>query len=127
MRLFYIFFCIFFVYSRNTNGCINEYRTLPNGTVYMSEGFGNFAPSGKFNDKNHLLRSLHEADSIYRRTKSVKDYSDYGAMLAYSGEYLEALKIFKRIESKFPNLYATASNMGTVYELLGKNDSAYYW
>ena len=42
-------------------------------------------------------------------------------------DYLKAKDIFIEIESRSPGLYATAANLGTAYELLGNNDSAYYW
>jgi len=108
--------------------CINEYRTLLNGKVVFTDA-DNAAPFGRFNLENnkYLSEQLHKADSIYKATGKIEDYSDYGAMLVYNGQYLQAKSIFIEIESKTPGLYATASNLGTTYELLGQNDSALYW
>ena len=108
--------------------CINEYRTLLSGEVIFTDA-GNAAPIGRFNvnNKPYLLEKLHEADSIYRLTGKLEDYSDWGSMLIYTGQYLKAKQIFQDIEQKTPGLYQTAENLGTAYELLGQNDSALYW
>lgn len=108
--------------------CINEYRTLLSGEVIFTDA-GNVSPIGRFNANNkpYLLEKLHEADSIYRLTGKLEDYSDWGSMLIYTGQYLKAKQIFQDIERKTPGLYQTAANLGTTYELLGQNDSALYW
>lgn len=71
-----------------------------------------------------------KADTLlmsWKKTKNIATYNDYGAVLIYIGKYQEALKIFSEIETMSPNRYATAANIGTAYELLGLNDSAFYW
>ncbi|MDJ1500199.1 hypothetical protein [Xanthocytophaga agilis] len=70
---------------------------------------------------------LVKLDSLWKNTHDIKAYSDYGVILMYLGRYKEAKNVFSTIEKIQPNLYATAANLGTAYELLGKNDSAYYW
>ena len=99
-----------------------------NGTTVFTDA-DNVAPIGRFgfSDKSYLLKKLYEADSIYKATGKIEDYSDYGAMLIYNGQYLEGKRVFQEIESKSPGLYATAANLGTTYEILGINDSAYFW
>jgi tetratricopeptide (TPR) repeat protein len=108
--------------------CINEYRALLSGEVIFTDA-GNVSPIGRFNANNkpYLLKKLHVADSIYKLTGKLEDYSDLGSMLIYTGQYLKAKQIFQEIEQKTPGLYQTAANLGTAYELLGQNDSALYW
>jgi tetratricopeptide (TPR) repeat protein len=108
--------------------CINEYRTLLNGELVFTDA-DNAAPIGRFNanNKTYLLKKLNEADSIYKLTGKLEDYSDFGSMLVYIGQYLKAKEIFQAIEQKSPGLYRTAANLGTTYELLGQNDSALFW
>ena len=119
---------LFLFVGQSGQCCINEYRTLLSGKVIFTDA-GNAAPIGRFNANNkpYLLKKLREADSIYRQTGKLEDYSDLGSMLIYTGQYLKAKQIFQDIEQKTPGLYQTASNLGTVYELLGQNDSALYW
>lgn len=57
----------------------------------------------------------------------LSDYSDYGVVLVYLGRYEQARAVFTAIEARQPGLYATAANLGTVYELLGQNERALYW
>ena len=106
--------------------CINEYRVLLNGRTVYADG-EDMTPSGRFRSAGSALLALHESDSIYRLTHKTEDYSDYGAMLTYNGQYLAAKQVFLEIEAGLPGLYATAANLGTVYELLGQNDSALFW
>lgn len=108
--------------------CMNEYRTLLNGDIVYTDKYS-AVPGGRFNlnNKAYLLKILHETDSIYRLSGKIEDYSDLGTMLVYTGEYLKAKRIFEDIEKKSPGLYITAANLGTIYELLGQNDSAYFW
>jgi tetratricopeptide (TPR) repeat protein len=113
------------------HACMQLYRSLLDGTVI--EGFGiSDTPQAHFdlddpNTRKVLQQKLHQAWNIYHKTHSIKDYSDFGAYLAYSGQYQRALKIFQEIEAKKPGLYATAANRGTVEELLGNDKEAYRW
>lgn len=119
---------VFFLLAANTaHCCMNEYRTMT-GEIIQSFPY-DVLPSARVNlrDTAFLLRQLHVADSIYQRTKKAEDYSDYGVMLVYNGQYEQAKRVFQSIEKKSPGLYQTASNLGTTYELLGQNDSAYHW
>ncbi len=124
----YLFLILFLLAGQLGLCCINEYRTLLNGKLEFTAA-DNAAPFGRFSQENkaYLLQQLHKADSIYKATGKIEDYSDYGAMLVYNGQYLQAKALFIEIESKKPGLYATASNLGTTYELLGQNDSALFW
>ncbi|MCF8428414.1 MAG: tetratricopeptide repeat protein [Bacteroidia bacterium] len=124
----YLTIVLFLFMGQAGQCCINEYRTLLSGKLVFTDA-ENMAPIGRFNANNkpYLLEKLHEADSIYRLTGKLEDYSDLGSMLIYTGEYLKAKQIFQDIEQKTPGLYQTAANLGTAYELLGQNDSALHW
>lgn len=108
--------------------CINEYRTLLSGKVIYADVM-DMVPPVRYgsDDKAYQLKQLHEADSIYRKTGKIEDYSDMGSMLVYAGQYLKAKQVFLDIERKSPGRYQTAANLGTTYELIGQNDSALYW
>ena len=121
----YFFFFVLLFARQSGLCCMNEYRALLNGTITDRE-MGNAVPSKRF-DAGNILEQFSEAAGTYKRTGKLEDYSDYGVMLAYNGEYLRAKAIFIEIENKSPGLYATASNLGTTYELLGQNDLALHW
>jgi tetratricopeptide (TPR) repeat protein len=124
----YIALVLFLLMGQSAQSCINEYRALLNGDVTFTDGF-NAAPVARFDksNKKYLLQQLDEAEKRYQKSRTIEDYSDYGSMLIYTGNYLKAKSIYLEIEKKSPGRYQTAANLGTTYELLGQNDSALYW
>lgn len=52
---------------------------------------------------------------------------DYSAALLFAGRYGDAVTILIQLEKDFPGKYATASNLGTAYELTGDVDKALEW
>ena len=125
MKKSILLFLLFLVVKSST-ACINEYVTLINGDVHYSDGtYGRVA--SKVIDSLELTQKSKELLSSYKKTNSIETYSDYAAALIYLGKYEEAKTIYLEIEKRAPNLYTTASNLGTLYELTGKVDSALIW
>jgi tetratricopeptide (TPR) repeat protein len=58
---------------------------------------------------------------------SLEQRNDYAVVLLHLGEIKPALAILVKIEQERPGLYATATNLGTAYELAGKNEQALGW
>ncbi len=115
---------LFFIAPKYSWGCINEFgHTLAGKEV---ETTGPPGPYHAIGDTSYL-RPIKELLERYKRTNDLEDYSDYGAMLVYHGDYQVAKSVFQDIEKLRHSQYNTAANLGTVYELLGQNDSAYFW
>lgn len=53
--------------------------------------------------------------------------NDRGVCLAHLGRSREALALFQQLEREAPGVYGTAANMGTCYELCGRDEDALYW
>lgn len=109
--------------------CGNEYHVLLNGRKFMTSSF-DFDDRYDLSDPEQIKEfkeNLLKLDSIWKNTNNIEAYSDYGLTLMYLGRYKEAKNVFIAIEKIQPDLYATAANLGTVYDLQNKNDSAYYW
>jgi len=106
--------------------CINEYRTKLNGNVVYTDASG-YGIHYKKLDTVKLKRELSSLHQQYEENQSLEILSDCGAILIYLGRYNEAIEIYRKIENQQPDLYATASNMGTAFELIGQNDSAYHY
>jgi tetratricopeptide (TPR) repeat protein len=104
--------------------CLNEYRTLLNGEVTYSDEPGR-PPYAKDLDVSELEGELARLEGLYKIDKSHETLSDYGAILIYLGRLDQAIDLYRRIERQQPNLYATAANIGTAFELSGQLDSAY--
>ena len=120
-----LLFILFFV-SAHSFGCINEYRTLLSGEMIHKNVTGEDDWENYIN-KEELIEQAKVLFENFQRTGSIKYLSDYAAKLIYLGEYEKAKNIYIEIENKKSNLYTTASNLGTIYELIGKPDSALYW
>lgn len=115
-------------------GCLNETRlTLSGDDIEWNEEFPFstqvLTPVGRSFKADRLinLKRLEELNDAYQTRHQITDYSDYGVVLVYLGRFEEARKVFEAIEAQKPGLYATAANLGTVYELLGRNNKALYW
>jgi tetratricopeptide (TPR) repeat protein len=109
--------------------CLNEYHTLKNGmtlyeTDYPAEGVEYW--KAKL-DIDRLKKKSVQLYDAYTRSDSLEYLSDYAVTLTYLGQLEMAKMFYLKIESIQPDLYNTAANLGTVYELLGQNDSALFW
>lgn len=108
--------------------CINEYTAFFDSTAMDMNitGIGNIWQSNRLS-KKELIEKSQEFNNRYKTTNKIEDYSDYASKLIYLDSLKKAKAIYFEIEKTSPNLYTTASNLGTIYELEGKNDSALIW
>lgn len=120
------------VFSETTSlACLNETRITLNGKKIDGDEITSLelVPWGKdlVKDRNLYIDELSELDSLWKTTRNIDYYSDYGVVLVYLGRYAEAKDVFQKIERMAPGRYSTAANLGTVYELLGDNTQALRW
>lgn len=106
------------------SGCINEYSTLLSGKVIMDEG-GHCPLSFGSVDRAALQAKLDSLDALGTENPSGENLSDRGVLLIYLGRYDEALVQFRELRGFDP--YTVCANMGTTFELMGKNDSALFY
>lgn len=110
----------------DAQACINTYQTLLSGeVVYIDPAEGKVTPH-QINVPKLKKKSLELLKS-YESNGSLEVFSDYAASLIFLGDLQKAKKICFDIERQKPDLYTTASNLGTIYELIGQPDSAYLW
>lgn len=111
-----------------TFACLNgETRKLEDGT-FLYEDYDGLVPHGHyFNNREELVKIITSLEQYYKATKNLNYLSDKGYVLIVLGKYQEAIDLYKRIEAIQPNRYSTASNIGTAYELIGKNTEALKW
>jgi tetratricopeptide (TPR) repeat protein len=101
-------------------------RMLSDGTTIAKENQSLTIPRGSIlvHPDEEVLRRL---DSLWKARKDVKYLSDYAMALVVNGNYEEAKNSYLELEKVKPGQYATASNLGTVYELLGDDKNALLW
>lgn len=108
-------------------GCLNgETKVLTNGFV-LYEDHETSIPHGHNFYIENADKLKRELDSLYQVTNKIEYLSDKGYVLIVEGKLDEALNLYLNIEKKYPNRYSTASNIGTIYELLGENEKALFW
>lgn len=112
-------------------GCGNEYEyevvtkatgireKRPEYTI-KDYDFAPFDTSDLLKKKSYLEESLKEKYSYEKE-------SDYALVLLKLGEHKRALKILQKLVRKYPEEYNIVANLGTAYELNGKDDSALYY
>lgn len=122
------FLVVLVLMSFKTFACLNwEIKTLKNKVEIYRDRAHQYIPRGhqfKIKDFSGLILDLEEG---YKKTNDVDYLSDKGYVLIIQGKYDEALKLYLEIEKIKPNRYSTASNIGTLYELMGENQKAYEW
>ncbi|REG92979.1 tetratricopeptide repeat protein [Flavobacterium aquicola] len=127
MKKLKLIILLFLLSTLNSFACLNgESKELKNGDyLYMDHDnrlpFGHNFFDGQFEDIKFRL------DSIYKKTKDIACLSDKGLILILQKKYNQALKLYLNIEKTNPNRYSTASNIGTIYELIGENKKALEW
>ncbi|OXB24362.1 hypothetical protein B0A80_06645 [Flavobacterium tructae] len=127
MNKFKLSLVILILISFKCFACLNgETKTLKNGYLIYIDYRG-IVPHGHNFDAGVSSQLLFELDSIYKKTKDIDYLSDKGYVLIVLKKYEEALKLYLSIEKIKPNRYSTASNLGTLYELMGENEKAYDW
>ena len=127
MRKLKLILPLFLLLTLNSFACLNgESKELKNGD-YLYMDYNNRLPFGH----NFFVRQFEDIklrlDSIFKKTKDIAYLSDKGLILILQKKYHEALELYLNIEKTNPNRYSTASNIGTIYELIGENKKALEW
>lgn len=125
-KIKFIFLFTLLVFFKS-HACLNgESKMLKNGS-YLYMDHDDRMPFGHHFFKDRLYETLFKLDSLYQKTNDVAYLSDKGLVLILQTKYQEALNIYLDIEKRHPNRYSTASNVGTIYELMGDNEKALVW
>ena len=72
-------------------------------------------------------KDIQKLDSLYQLKPDVKYLTEKGIVFIIQKEYQKAIDLYLDIEGKSPNLYSTAANLATAYELIGDNENALKW
>ena len=125
---YFIYTIIFFLQVNFSFACLNgETKILKNG-FYLYEDHDSFdIPRGHNFGIIDFEKVKENLETAYIKTKDLDYLSDVGYILILQGKYKEALSLYLDIEKRSPNKYSTASNLGTLYELMGENLKALQW
>lgn len=127
MKKLMIILLLFLISNFNSFACLNgESKKLKNGD-YLYMDHDNRLPFGHNFFDGQFEEIKVELESLYKKTKDIAYLSDKGLILILQKKYKEALELYLKIEKTIPNRYSTASNIGTIYELIGENKKALEW
>ena len=127
MNKFKGFLIVLVLISVKSFACLNGETKILKNEAYAYIDHDGINPQGHNFFKGDFPRLIIELDSLYKKTKDLDYLSDKGYLLIVQGKYDEALNLYLNIEKIEPNRYSTASNLGTLYELMGQNQKAYTW
>lgn len=126
MKRFLILASALFLFN-HVFACLNgESKMLKDGTYLYQDSEGS-VPYGHSFFNVDFDEGIKRLDSLYTASKDLDNLSDKGLLLILQGNYKEAIALYLHIEQMSPNRYATASNIGTAYELAGQNEDALKW
>lgn len=63
----------------------------------------------------------------FRDSTDFTNRNDYAVALMYLGRPAQAIEVLEQLEREKPGQYFTAANLGTAYELAGRNEEALKW
>ncbi len=111
--------------GRGAFGCINEYHvTLKGNEVHDYAGLPRFVRAF---DREASRQYLDTVDLDHPEKYGFKQQSDIAVQLARLGEYAQSLRMLQGLYRQHPGEYTLAANLGTLYELNGKPDSALFY
>ena len=103
--------------------CINK-----SGTKYGGGSGSYFAWRGLQSAlKRDLKTDGAEMEANLRGSTNFNDRSDYAVALMFLGRSAEAVQLLNTLEQEQPGQFFVAANLGTAYELSGKNTEALKW
>lgn len=100
--------------------CLNEYAVDAHGHQHIIDDGLNI----NFFDESAIKMRLKSIEEDLNKEYNFQTHSDYAVNLLKLGCTYDALKIFEALHKKHPKEYSIAANLGTAYELAGKNKLA---
>lgn len=107
------------------HACFNDFVHDASGKAVTNKELEDIIYTRNFN-----FRELDKKIAAFENkagAKTYKDSSDFAVVLAKRGYVYRALNILETIAKRMPDDYTIAANLGTCYELVGKNEAALAW
>ena len=127
MMRFALVFLVFVGFAAPVHACLQVYRTTLDGKRTVIDAMP--LPSEAAMVQNRRQRREHWAAQL-KKLAGAKDFNsgnDHAVALLHLGRPAEAIAILEALERERPGVYQTAANLGTAYELAGRNEDALRW
>lgn len=129
-RCFRLVFLAALAVAVPAHACINGRATNQQGeSVHPMNGSGYHLLShlSTPTSKEHLIAPTRAIVAAVQKDPSFDNLNDLAAILIRHGRLPQAVRLLEFQERRYPGRYQTASNLGTAYELMGRNDEALTW
>lgn len=111
----------------DARACINEYGTSMDGSAKLRlHGHGPVPGSLPIN-ADYYRNQVKSLSPRLADSPTHQELSDLAVAYLYLGKTDRAIELLDQAESQTPNEYVIASNLGTAYELAGRNVEALKW
>ena len=107
-------------------GCLWLAGTTKDGRRITVSGLGPVRQL-RFYMKMQLSAEGVAMEARVRNRTDMTNRNDLAVSLIYQGEHAEAIEVLEQLEKERPGEYYTAANLGTAYELAGRDDLALKW
>ena len=123
-------YLLLFIFAQTAWPCANTFNgfhgTKYNGLPASETGRGVATRLRMALERGTMVDGLAMEEKL-RGGNSFEDRNDYAVALMFLGRNTEALELLQKLETEKPGNYSIAANMGTAFELLGKNADALHW
>ncbi len=112
------------------SACINETATNNRGEQFNVDRYAGENLRLRLNTlkyKDFFIELSGEVVADAKKEPSFENLNNLAAVLIRHGRLPAAVKLLEFLERKYPGRYQTAANIGTAYELMGRNEDALKW
>jgi hypothetical protein len=121
-------YLMLFAFVQCAQPCANTlHETKYNGFPAASTGARSRVMLLRSTLKRDIAMDGEEMEERLRGAKEFEKRNDYAVALMYLGRSSEAVEFLQKLEEEKPGNYSVAANMGTAFELSGKNLEALRW
>lgn len=110
-------------------GCINVFGTNVAGASVPADVCTHQLPDYSADPKHdpQLIEAVERLEDLTKHFPTMANRNNLGAKLLQAGEFQRALELLLALELDEPGHYEVASNLGTAYELTGRDVEAREW
>lgn len=121
------FVLAFLVLAAPAQACLQSYHTTIDGKRVVREEMPHASQVDLINAVGARRPYWAEERKKLAGKKDYQSRNDYAVAILHLGQTAPALAIFEALERERPGVYQTAANLGTAYELSGRNADALRW
>ncbi|MBS0203470.1 MAG: tetratricopeptide repeat protein [Planctomycetes bacterium] len=111
----------------DARACINEYGTSVDGSVKARSHIHGSVPGSLPVNADYYRKQVKSLSPRLAHSPTHEELSDLAVAYLYLGKTDRAIELLVQAEAQKPNEYVIASNLGTAYELAGRNVEALKW